>query len=77
MMYHAITASTLLVLQVINLLFNAVNLHCNLPIKNSGLPRIIVRAQTGSMVNFQNNLLQTSPVNIIHAFDDHLIAFEI
>ena len=33
MMYHAITASTLLVLQVINLLFNVVYYHCNLLIK--------------------------------------------
>ena len=70
MMYHAITASTLLVLQVINLLFNAVNLHCNLLIKNSGFPKIILGAETGPMVNFENNLSQISTVNIIHAFDE-------
>ena len=77
MMYHAITASTLLVLQVINLLFNALNLHCKLLIKNSEFPRIILGAETGSMVNFQNNLLQTSTVNIIHAFDDYFIVCQI
>ena len=77
MMYHAITASTLLVLQVIKLLFNADNFHCNLLIKNIGLPRIILRAQTGFMVNFQSNLLQTSTVNITHAFDDYFIVFQI
>ena len=70
MMYHAITASTLLVLQVINLLFNALNLHCNLLIKNSGFLRIILGAETGSMVTFENNLLQISTVNISYAFDD-------
>ena len=77
MMYHAITASTLLVLQVIKPLFNADNLHCNLLKKNSGLPRILLRAQIGSMVNFQNNLLQTSTVNITRAFDDYFIVFQI
>ena len=41
MTYHAKTASNLLVLQVINLLFHTVNLHCNLRMKNSGFPRII------------------------------------
>ena len=30
---HAITASTLLVLQVINLLLNAVNVYCNVLMK--------------------------------------------
>ena len=75
MMCHAITALTLLVLQVINLLFNAPKLLCNLPLKKSGLPRKILRAQTGSMINLQDNLLQTSTLNIIHAFDDYIILF--
>ena len=46
-------------------------------IKNSGFPRIILGAETDSMINFQNNLLQTSTVNIIHAFDDYFIVFQI
>ena len=70
MMYHAITASTSLVLQVINVLFNALYPHCNLLIKNSGFLRIILVAETGSMVTFENNLLQISTVNISYAFDD-------
>ena len=57
MMCHAITASTLLVLQVINVLFNALNLHCNLLIKSSGFNRIILGAETGFIVNFQNKFV--------------------
>ena len=59
MMYHAITASTLLVLQVINLLFNVVHYHCDLLMKllqsPQTLARIILSPQAGSMVNSQNS----------------------
>ena len=73
----AITASTLLVSQVINILHNVIKIHCNLLTKNDqptqNLARIVLRAQKGSMVHFQNNLLQTSTVNITCAFEDHFI----